>query len=97
MDRKTDNGDSCKHSVSLDADNCLSLASILEAFNGPINEEQAWALCYQTAKCIQSVHQKYQLYSISDAKYMFVHKDGSVHEKTITFTGRLCTVYTNIK
>jgi len=29
--------------------NELSLLTILEAFNAPLTEEQAWALCYQCA------------------------------------------------
>jgi hypothetical protein len=28
----------------------LSLLSVVKAFSSPINEEQAWALCYQTIK-----------------------------------------------
>lgn len=31
----------------------LSLQKILEAFNAPINEEQAWAVCYQCAKYLR--------------------------------------------
>lgn len=31
----------------------LSLQKILEAFNSPINEEQAWAVCYQCAKYLK--------------------------------------------
>ncbi len=29
---------------------CVNLGKILDAFNGPLNEEQAWALCHQAAK-----------------------------------------------
>lgn len=28
----------------------LTLQRVLEAFNAPINEEQAWAVCYQCAR-----------------------------------------------
>src|SRR5690625_3145076 len=33
---------------SLDEDQCLSLCDILASFQTAVNEEQAWALCYQT-------------------------------------------------
>ena len=32
----------------------LTLQSILEAFNAPINEEQAWAVCFQCAKFLNN-------------------------------------------
>ncbi|RWS08449.1 protein spire 1-like protein, partial [Dinothrombium tinctorium] len=78
--------DSCSQKVPkccLDEDNCLNLVSILQAFNAPINEEQSWAICYQTIKCIQAADHKHQLCPISHPKYLFIHKDGTVHEKSI--------------
>ena len=32
----------------------MTLQTILEAFNNPLNEEQAWAVCYQCARCLQN-------------------------------------------
>jgi len=37
--------------------NGVPLQKILEAFNAPINEEQAWAVCYQCARYLHgTVH-----------------------------------------
>lgn len=38
---------------SKDEDDCLSLKTILETFNAPLNEEQAWAVCYQCSTYLQ--------------------------------------------
>ncbi|XP_074593095.1 protein spire homolog 2-like [Brevipalpus obovatus] len=37
-----------------DDDNCVRLSMILKHFNAPINEEQCWALAYQTIKHLHS-------------------------------------------
>ena len=31
-----------------------TLQNILEAFNAPLNEEQAWAICHQCAKYLEN-------------------------------------------
>lgn len=31
----------------------MSLQSILDAFKGPVNEEQTWAICFQVIKHVQ--------------------------------------------
>ncbi|KAH9362168.1 hypothetical protein HPB48_002146 [Haemaphysalis longicornis] len=36
----------------LEGDGCVRLSLILKAFGAPIREEQAWAMCYQTSKCM---------------------------------------------
>ena len=36
----------------------LSLHNILDAFNNPLNEEQAWAICYQCARFLQNQWQQ---------------------------------------
>lgn len=33
----------------------MSLASILDAFKGPVNEEQTWAICYQVMSHVQEM------------------------------------------
>ena len=42
---------------TLDDDQCLNLANILQSFQTAINEEQAWALCYQIVKCFRQYYQ----------------------------------------
>ncbi|KAF7493368.1 hypothetical protein SSS_05838 [Sarcoptes scabiei] len=37
----------------LNSNQCLSLNDILRSFQTAINEEQAWAICYQTIKCFR--------------------------------------------
>lgn len=34
-------------------DKLMSLQSILDAFKGPVNEEQTWAICFQVIKHVQ--------------------------------------------
>ena len=60
----------------------LNLLQILEVFNAPINEEQAWAVCYQCAKYLQkawserSVDNGLPCFSCLDA--VVLSKDGTV-------------------
>uniref|UniRef100_A0A1W7R9I6 Protein spire homolog 1 n=1 Tax=Hadrurus spadix TaxID=141984 RepID=A0A1W7R9I6_9SCOR len=69
---------------ALDEKGCVKLSSILEAFNAPISEEQAWAVCYQTSKCILKEWElEKKCYCIMDTSDIRIHKDGSVHPSTI--------------
>ncbi|KAI4497209.1 hypothetical protein M0802_007693 [Mischocyttarus mexicanus] len=61
----------------LDEKGRLNLHNILSSFNGPVGEEQAWALCYQAAKTLSSLpHNK--CYKLSKLSQIFLHKDGNV-------------------
>uniref|UniRef100_T1J523 KIND domain-containing protein n=1 Tax=Strigamia maritima TaxID=126957 RepID=T1J523_STRMM len=68
----------------LDDNSCLSLHAILSSFNTPINEEQAWAVCYQCAKCLQKEWEKDQhaCFVLNDLGQIFIHKDGIIHPNT---------------
>lgn len=68
---------------TLDEDQCLSLQDILTSFQTAINEEQAWALCYQSVKCFSQHYQSSQCYLITDPAHLFIHKDGYVHQKSL--------------
>ena len=39
---------------------CITLDQVLETFNSPINEEQAWAICFQFVQCVRSILRKRQ-------------------------------------
>lgn len=73
----------------LNSDGCVSLKNILKSFNTPINEEYAWALCYQCAKCFQEAFEedREKCCSVTDLEHVLLHKDGAVHKNTI-FAGR---------
>ncbi|XP_046386776.1 protein spire isoform X2 [Ischnura elegans] len=75
---------------SLNADDCVSLQDILLSFNAPINEEHAWALCYQCAKCFKNAFDRVEgddklkkCYLVSQLDHVMLHKDGQVHPSTI--------------
>lgn len=52
------NGDSDSRWCRLDSNKCIALDEVLETFNSPINEEQAWAICFQFVQCIRSILRK---------------------------------------
>ncbi|XP_051157328.1 protein spire isoform X4 [Leptopilina boulardi] len=66
-----------KPKCKLDSNNCLNLKDILLSFNGPISQEQAWALCYQATKTFLNLSQN-EFRTISDPSHILLHKDGSV-------------------
>lgn len=68
---------------TLDEEQCLSLQDILSSFQTAINEEQAWALCYETVKCFGQHYQASQAYLITDPSHLAIHKDGFVHPKSL--------------
>ncbi|XP_076449610.1 protein spire homolog 1-like isoform X2 [Babylonia areolata] len=62
-------------------DGLLSFSEILRYFNNPINEEQAWAVCYQCAQFnlreqSQEKHQDLYEYGLQS---VCVNRDGEVH------------------
>ncbi|XP_049959939.1 protein spire isoform X1 [Schistocerca serialis cubense] len=70
---------------SLDANSCVSLLDILISFNAPINEQHAWALCYQCAKSFKNAMpgDKGKCYYVTELEHVLLHKDGYVHPNTI--------------
>lgn len=58
-----------------------SVEAVLRAFNGPINEPQAWALCFQTVK-----HLSHPFPSSLTTKDLILDRDGSVRLRS-TATG----------
>lgn len=50
--------DSTATLCKLDSFDCLTLDQVLETFNSPINEEQAWAICFQFVQCVRSLNRK---------------------------------------
>ncbi|XP_043668377.1 protein spire isoform X2 [Vespula pensylvanica] len=73
MSEKSSKTSLCK----LDEKGRLNLQNILSSFNGPVGEEQAWALCYQAAKTLSSLPQN-KCYKLSKLSQIFLHKDGNV-------------------
>lgn len=69
----------------VDKNECVSLLDILISFNGPINEEHAWALCYQCAKCFKAALEKDRglCRVVKELDQILIHRDGQVHENTI--------------
>lgn len=69
----------------LDENECVSLLDILISFNAPINEEHAWALCYQCAKCFQNALQsdRGMCRVVTELEQVVLHRDGNVHSNTI--------------
>lgn len=69
--------------TELDSRGCLVLADIIESFHTPISEEHAWALCYQSAKCGQSILfdpcSRERCFLVTALDQLLLHKDGTVH------------------
>ncbi|XP_033219306.1 protein spire isoform X1 [Belonocnema kinseyi] len=66
-----------KPKCKLNSNDCLNLKDILLSFNGPISQEQAWALCYQATKSFLNLSQN-QFCELSDLSHILLHKDGHV-------------------
>lgn len=64
----------------LDSD-LLPLSDVLRFFNNPINEEQAWAVCYQCAQYYLHEHcqEKYQQLYEHGIECMCINREGEVH------------------
>lgn len=70
----------------LNSDGTVCLKDILESFNCSIKEENAWALCYQCAKCCDDTIRTTslnKLYKITEIEHIFLHSDGTVHTNSI--------------
>ena len=78
---------------------CINLRKLLDAFNGPLNEEQAWALGHQCAKFFgQSLCRdgdKRRDFDLAGVESVWMRKDGTVtideQDVPADKTGRLCT------
>ena len=57
----------------------LTLQRVVEGFNAPINEEQAWAVCYQCGKILQIQKETSSICrKLSGLRSVKIYKDGSV-------------------
>ncbi|GIX80211.1 KIND domain-containing protein [Caerostris darwini] len=87
----------CKFSrCSLDPNGCLQLSTILQSFSASLSEERAWALCFQSAKCMVNEwnSDSNSCYCLSDTSHLLIHKDGFVHRSTVKLSSsvlRSCT------
>lgn len=73
-----------KQSLSVDKTVCLK--DILDSFNSPVKEEQAWALCYQCVKffleCLATTRSGW--YLVTEVHHIFLQTDGTIHRNTLT-------------
>lgn len=73
-----------KQSLSVDKSVCLK--DILDSFNSPVKEEQAWALCYQCVKffleCLAVSRSGW--YLVTEVHHIFLQTDGSIHRNTLS-------------
>ncbi|XP_011310088.1 protein spire isoform X2 [Fopius arisanus] len=58
-------------------DDTLNLEETLLSFNGPIGQEQAWAVCHQTAKFLSQLPSA-RLQELHSLSQILLHKDGHV-------------------
>ncbi|XP_057337314.1 protein spire isoform X4 [Microplitis mediator] len=61
----------------LNCDDTLNLEDTLLSFNGPIGQEQAWAVCHQTAKCLAALGPN-KLQELTRLTQILLHKEGYV-------------------
>uniref|UniRef100_A0A224XK81 Putative kinase non-catalytic c-lobe domain protein n=1 Tax=Panstrongylus lignarius TaxID=156445 RepID=A0A224XK81_9HEMI len=78
---------------TLNEDHCVTLADILAAFNAPLSEEHAWAVCYQCAKCFRNAirNNPDRCKVVYEIDQVLIHKDGHVHPNTIYAGGGTTT------
>ncbi|XP_076325177.1 protein spire homolog 1-like isoform X2 [Tachypleus tridentatus] len=69
----------------LDKYGCVRLSYILQSFNAPINEEHAWAICYQAAKCFLREWENggSNVYCLTDTSQIRIQKDGTIHSSSV--------------
>ncbi|KAJ8398674.1 hypothetical protein AAFF_G00422020 [Aldrovandia affinis] len=53
----------------------LSLEEVLKSYEQPINEEQAWAVCYQ---CCSGLSEPLPAFRVKDPSFIILHRDGTV-------------------
>lgn len=78
----------------LDEEHCVALSDILISFNAPINEEHAWALCYQCAKSFKNAYSKNRdkCRLVKELHQVKLHREGYVNSKSILCEDRIqCT------
>lgn len=72
--------------VTLDPDGCITLTNVLQSFTAGVNEEQAWALCYQIIKSAQCIlsdpEDRESVLLVTETEHIKLHQDGSVHKNT---------------
>ncbi|XP_012694502.2 protein spire homolog 2 isoform X2 [Clupea harengus] len=60
----------------------LSLEEVLKSYEQPINEEQAWAVCYQCCSWLRVPRlnraEDRPVYQVKDPSSIFLHRDGTV-------------------
>ncbi|CAG5107779.1 Similar to spir: Protein spire (Drosophila melanogaster) [Cotesia congregata] len=61
----------------LNCDDTLNLEDTLLAFNGPIGQEQAWAVCHQTAKYLATLGPN-NFQELTHLNQILLHKEGYV-------------------
>uniref|UniRef100_A0A3Q2P9E3 Spire-type actin nucleation factor 1b n=1 Tax=Fundulus heteroclitus TaxID=8078 RepID=A0A3Q2P9E3_FUNHE len=68
--------DDHKHHDAMNSPEDLSLEEILRLYSQPINEEQAWAVCYQCCRTLAKAHREPR--RISGPEDVRIQRDGSV-------------------
>lgn len=61
----------------LSENDTLNLENTLLSFNGPIGQEQAWAVCHQTAKSLSQLGSN-QLQELTSLNQILLHREGHV-------------------
>lgn len=61
----------------LNCDDTLNLEDTLLSFNGPIGQEQAWAVCHQTAKYLATLGPN-NFQELTHLNQILLHKEGYV-------------------
>lgn len=69
-----------KIKCTLDQDECIDLLTALRIVN-QIDQEQAWAICYQIGALMQRLKPA-NCAIIDSLDQIYLHKDGSIHEKS---------------
>ncbi|XP_072169192.1 protein spire homolog 1-like [Diadema setosum] len=64
--------------VQVEGQEIISLQEILEAFGAPLNEEQAWALCYQCGKYVIENSGRNDIGLVEGARGVLLSRDGNV-------------------
>lgn len=71
----------------------LSLEEILDLYNQPINEEQAWAVCYQCCEALRAAPGDGKRKKITGATEIRIRRDGAVIVRERPGTGTICHSY----